>query len=188
MFAATRCRINYEGHATKPVLPIPCIWTATDESSPIRTKHKKNHCTQSMMPSAIKPLIIFSPIVPFNHKAERTERNHVCSHSLQNQLPRTRHEASAAIPCIWTAADESSPIRTTHIRNHCTQSMPSAIKPLHHLPSHSSIQPQGRKDREEPCLQATRCRINYQEHATKPVLPTPCIWTAADESSYAQHT
>jgi hypothetical protein len=76
----------------------------------------------------------------------------VCSHTLQNQLPRTRHEASAA-NTVHLDRRGGVKLRTTHIRNHCTQSMPSAIKPLHHLPSHSSIQPQGRKNREEPCLQ-----------------------------------
>ena len=104
------------------------------------------------MPVAIKPLIIFRPIVPFNHKAERTEMNHFFSHTLQNQLPRTRHEASAA-DTMHLDRRGWVKLRTTHRRNHCTQSMPVAIKPLHNLPSHSSIQPQGRKDRDEPFFQ-----------------------------------
>ena len=193
------------------------------------------------MPVAIKPLIIFRPIVPFNHKAERTEMNHFFSHTLQNQLPRTRHEASAA-DTMHLDRRGWVKLRTTHRRNHCTQSMPVAIKPLHNLPSHSSIQPQGRKDRDEPFFQphvaeftttenheasaadtmhsdrhgwfnprmthrtpwgvrercarrgfatifsATYCRIHYQGQSTKPVLPTPCIRTATDDSLAAWHT
>ena len=94
MFSATRCRINYQGHATK-LRAADTMHTATDESNTHKTQKEPLYPEHDAR-QLLNHYISFRPIVPVNHKAERTERNHVCSHSLQNQLPRTRHEASAA--------------------------------------------------------------------------------------------
>ena len=98
-FSATCCRIHDKKPSTRPLLLTPCIRTAADAS-----RHAGD--TEGI-PHTHSYCIIFAPIVPCGHKAERTEMH-------QSTTSCRIHDKGQSTKC----STEGTPV-PTHTRSYC---------------------------------------------------------------------